>query len=250
MTKKLILNADDFGLCPGVNHGILEAIKEGVVTSTTLMINMPYAEEAIKLAQKNDLNCVGLHLSLTAGEPVSNPDDIPSLVSEEGVFSRDLFNSEEEINLDEVEMELNNQIKKFINNYKSPTHLDSHHHVHLQPQIVEVIIKLAKKYDLAVRVGRKNSSLEVGTELKTTDFFSMDFYGEDKINSDYLKQIINSFPEGTIEIMCHPAKLTSQLCNYTSYNQEREIEYKTLTQSKLKLWLEKNNIKLTNFSKL
>ena len=68
--KKVIVNADDFGLTQSVNRGIVRAYMDGVVTSTTLMVNMPDTLHAIMLAQKYNLNDIGIHLNLTKGETI------------------------------------------------------------------------------------------------------------------------------------------------------------------------------------
>ena len=85
--RRLIINADDFGLAPGVNAGVLEAVAAGVVTSLSVMVNTPaYAEGMRALAGLSRPPSVGLHLNLTAGSPVSPPAGVPSLVGAAGRF--------------------------------------------------------------------------------------------------------------------------------------------------------------------
>ena len=69
---KLIINADDFGLSKSISDGIIEGIKAGYITSTSVMVNMDYAEYAIKEAVKNNIDCIGLHINFTVGKPVIN----------------------------------------------------------------------------------------------------------------------------------------------------------------------------------
>lgn len=83
---KLIVNADDFGYSKGVNLGIIEAHRAGVVTSTTTMVNMGGFEHAVQLARETPTLGVGIHLVLTCGAPVSH--DVPSLTDEHGRFHR------------------------------------------------------------------------------------------------------------------------------------------------------------------
>ena len=71
--KRLIINADDFGLSPGVNRGILEAFKDGILTSTTMMVNMEHFDEAVEIAHRHPDLPVGIHLSLLWGPPVARP---------------------------------------------------------------------------------------------------------------------------------------------------------------------------------
>lgn len=84
--KHLIINADDFGLSPGVNQGIAEAYQAGGISSTTVMVNMPGFTDAVRLASLHPGLGVGLHFNLTYGRPVSDPRLIPSLIQADGRF--------------------------------------------------------------------------------------------------------------------------------------------------------------------
>src|SRR5262245_24357839 len=84
--RYLIVNADDYGLSPGLNAGVLAAHREGLVTSTSLMANQPWAAEAVAAAP--DTLGLGLHLNLTAGEPCARAAQVPSLVGADGRFLR------------------------------------------------------------------------------------------------------------------------------------------------------------------
>jgi chitin disaccharide deacetylase len=129
--KRLIVNADDFGYTPGVTRGILRAHKNGIVTSTTVMINMPYAEESLRMAREQapDLG-VGLHLNLTAGTPLSAPNLVPDLVDKNGEFlSREtLLPKLSSIDPGQLACEIQAQAQRFVELMgKPPDHLDSHH---------------------------------------------------------------------------------------------------------------------------
>ena len=80
---RLIINADDFGLSKSITDGIIEGIKGGYITSTSIMANMEYAEYAVKEAIKNNINCIGLHINLTIGKPVLKNSN---LTDEDGIF--------------------------------------------------------------------------------------------------------------------------------------------------------------------
>jgi len=86
--KQVVINADDFGLSPGVNQGILEAFRDGIVTSTTLLVNLPSFDDAVRKARDHPELPVGVHLSLLWGEPASSPADVPTLVDRGGRFPR------------------------------------------------------------------------------------------------------------------------------------------------------------------
>ncbi|MBA7689469.1 Chitooligosaccharide deacetylase [subsurface metagenome] len=91
MDKRIIINADDFGLCDGVNKAVAKAHTEGILTSTTIMVNMPAADEAVKIAKKLPTLGVGVHLNLFEGRPVSKDSRIGRLLDADGRFARSLL---------------------------------------------------------------------------------------------------------------------------------------------------------------
>jgi len=108
-TKRLIVNADDFGLTQGVSRGILEAGRTGIVTSTTLLVNREIPPAQLEELQASGLG-VGVHLNLTLGAPVSSPRRVSSLVDAEGRFIRDAREAAARASTDEARIELGNQI--------------------------------------------------------------------------------------------------------------------------------------------
>ncbi|MCK8816446.1 chitin disaccharide deacetylase [Natroniella sulfidigena] len=248
--KKVIINADDFGLHSSCNQGIIKALTEGVVSSTTLMINLPGAEEAIKLAQQKGIKQMGLHLNLTYGRSISPAKEVPSLVTEEGEFYDQLAELLENKKVAEVKHELRRQIEKFMETDLELTHLDSHHHIHLNSGFKEVVAELAREYELPVRHPNdevKEYFKQVG--VMTTDYFSDDFYGVGA-TLENLKHQLESFSAGTMEIMCHPALADNRLKKTSSYNDHRVRELKILTSDELVEWLKKEGIKIISFVEL
>ncbi len=155
--KRLIVNADDFGLCASVNRGILEAHERGIVTSATVLANAPGFEDAITLARGAPSLGVGIHLNLTWGRPVSHPHEVPSLVREDGTFAFSAWRlpvaiAGGRIALGEVRKEWGAQIARLRRAGIVPTHLDSEKHVHLLPPLFRVVASLAQAEGiLAVR---------------------------------------------------------------------------------------------------
>ncbi|MTI71241.1 MAG: chitin disaccharide deacetylase [Firmicutes bacterium] len=248
--RKLIVNADDFGLTSGCSKGILEAMKNGIVTSTTVMMNMEKAKPSIKLAKKKGIDSLGIHLTLTCGKPLSSPKEVPSLVDEKGNFYKRRHNLFPKMNLDEVKLELTRQIKAFLDTDMKLSHLDSHHHIHMYDELRELIANLAKDYNVALRQPNKETkALLDKLGVKTTDYFSMDFYGEKATLKD-IKQILEVWKEGTLEIMAHPAYVDDDLLNISSYNENRKTELDVLTNKDLLNWLTKEEIELINFKDL
>lgn len=244
ITIKLIVNADDFGYSKAVNLGILEGYKSGVVTSATLMTNMPGAEHAFELMKQNPGLGVGIHLVVSAGKPIR--DDVPSLVDENGNFRKgnDLFLH---LKIKDVEKEFNAQFEKFLSTGISPTHIDSHHHVHRNEAVNAVVLELAKKHNLPVRLTTNNSLDEDRIKIKTTDCFKDKFYGNGLSEEKFLELINVDEKYETIEVMCHPAYVDNILLSNSSYNVQRVKELEILTNPWLKKEIEKRRIKLISY---
>lgn len=221
---KLIVNADDFGYSRGVNYGIIDCHKRGIVNSATMMMNMPGTTHATRLAKENPTLQVGIHLVVTCGKPLLK--DVPSLINENGNFKRlNQIQEDYDINLTDLEREWTAQIEAFLASGLVPTHLDSHHHVHGIKEFHSVIRKLANQYDLPVRLTENR----VEGVKPFTDVFFGDFYGE-TISDDYFNQLPERVADGqTVEIMCHPAYLDNEVMNHSSYNIMRVRETAILT---------------------
>ncbi|MFD4704680.1 chitin disaccharide deacetylase [Gottfriedia sp. NPDC058432] len=226
---KLIVNADDFGYSRGINYGIIDAHKNGVVNSATMMMNMPGVSHAVELAKENPSLQVGIHLVLTCGKPLLN--NVPTLVNEKGNFkSRHEFFEDKNILLDELEREWTAQIEKFLESGLKPTHFDSHHHVHTVPEFLPVVQKLAQKYNLCARRISENALQGIAP---FTDVFLHDFYGEG-VTDDYFDKILTRVQDGqSVEVMCHPGYLDHEILNNSSYAKDRVKE--TLILSAVKL---------------
>lgn len=243
---KLIVNADDFGISLGTNYGILEAHKNGIVTSTTLMVNMDTCEHAVHLAKQNPTLGLGIHFNLTKGYPLTEQ---ISLTSKNGEFFKNYENIVK-VGKDSIEKELRAQLNKFLSYGIEPSHFDSHHHVHLLPNVMDVVEKLAKEYGKPVRKAWYNdlNKREYSPLIKGNDVFG-DFFGND-VTVDSLIEIIKNAKGEVLEIMCHPSFLDPEIYHGSSYNLGRINEYSILTSKKIKDFLRENNIALINFNEI
>lgn len=222
---KLIVNADDFGYSRGINYGIIDAHKHGIVNSATMMMNMPGVTHAVELAHENPKLQVGIHLVLTCGKPLLA--DVPSLVNKNGSFKRiSEFKEQRDLSLDELSREWSAQIEKFLETGLTPTHFDSHHHVHTIPAFLPVVQMLSKKYNLRAR---RFSEDAVEGVPANSDVFLHDFYGEGA-TYDYFENLVTRVHEGqTVEVMCHPGYLDYEIMNGSSYAMDRVKETDILT---------------------
>src|SRR5574344_1685074 len=162
MLKK-IFNADDFGISKGVNAAIAKAYNEGILNSTSLMINQKYAKEAIELSKEMPKLEMGLHINLTNEYPSAKANQIPLLVDKNGKLKNGFVNLfllsllKPKKLAAQVEIEIRAQICKDLCAELSLQHLDSHRHVHLIPVIVKVVRKLQKEFDVPrLRVMNEN----------------------------------------------------------------------------------------------
>jgi predicted glycoside hydrolase/deacetylase ChbG (UPF0249 family) len=244
MIKRLIVNADDFGMTEGNTIGTICTHVDGILTSTTTMMNMPFAEFGLNLAKRYPKLGVGIHLVLTVGRPLV--DGAKSYTDENGDFKRPNTypnNHPENIDIDELYIEWKAQIEKFIAVAgKKPTHIDSHHHVHLLPELQELSIRLAKEYDLPMR--QREQITDHYEYIRCADKMYADLVNYDFVVSEL------SVDEEQVELMCHPAFIDQRLYDMTKYLFPRMKEVELLRSQEIKDFIKDNNITLINYSDL
>lgn len=226
---KFIVNADDFGLNHEVNMAIVEAFEAGYISNTTIMVNMPGFEEAVELAEKHGFfNCVGLHLNLFEGKPLTDPIK-DTFFMEDGydgqMTSRKIFHelpSTYKFILQNkvgraLAVEAEEQMKKYRNAGFSEMHMDSHGHSHTLWSVYQYISPIAKKYGfrtmrLSLNYGRKRSlpimaykkifNTMVQKKFKTTDYFTstdeFSYLCENQLSD------IRKLDNRVYEVMIHP----------------------------------------------
>lgn len=245
----LIINADDFGYCPAINMGIVESYQQGILSSTTLMAGMPGFDQAVTLAKENPGLGVGVHLTLTCQKPVRN--DVPSLVDEKGNFHNiKFYEGNFSIDRDELYNEWKSQIDKVIASGIKPDHLDSHHHVHTVGHMSEIFEQLATEYNLPVRGNYHTSS-----RIKSANYFfsTFDSLGQTKeIWKPYdvhnLVEDVQTF--GSVEAMCHPGYLDTEIIEGSSLTTNRTYTMRELKDSRYKELFKEKSITLGTYADL
>lgn len=246
--KKMIVNADDFGMTEANTIATILAHTDGILSSTTLMVNMPYADLASRLAKKHPDLGVGIHLVLTVGRPLV--EGAKSFTDENGNFRRP--NSYEDhhphADLDELYTEWKAQIEKFIEIMgRKPTHIDSHHHVHSQPWHMEVTMRLSKEYDLPVRLCPEQYPEDYPYQKAP---MIRGFY-EDQATLDYfMTNQYGLWDHPVVEVMCHPSFVDERLYTMSSYAIPRIKELAVLRSPELKQWVKDNGIELISFKNI
>jgi predicted glycoside hydrolase/deacetylase ChbG (UPF0249 family) len=249
--RNLIVNADDLGWTDGVNRGIVEAFHHGIVTSTSLLANGLAFAEGVEAALSTPGLGVGVHLNLSDGPPIADPESVASLLNDDGHFAGGpesllLRRARGGLLLSEVEAEWDAQIQKVRDTGINPTHLDGHKHVHMLPGLFEIALRLAKRHQIgAIRVSleasplrtalasgsNKNSAtiMKQGVQARGLKLLARDareLAARAGIStSDYfcgiaqtgeltlagVQQLVKSLPDGTTEFMCHPGYADEQL---------------------------------------
>jgi predicted glycoside hydrolase/deacetylase ChbG (UPF0249 family) len=249
--KNLIVNADDFGWTEGVNRGIVEAFRNGIVTSTSLLANGTAFAEAVELSRTAHGLSVGVHLNLSDGAPVAERETVTTLLNHKGEFAGGpesllLRRARGGLLLDEVEREWDAQIQKVRDAGIEPTHLDGHKHVHMLPGLFEIALRLAKRHAVgAIRVSLEESSLRAalssggkqrggvvmkqGVQARGLKLLARDAREEagrariatadyfcgiaqtGELTREGVEQLLKSLPEGTTELMCHPGYVDEAL---------------------------------------
>lgn len=274
MKKRLIVNADDFGESPAVSEGILFGHENGIITSTTVLINLPGAAYQVWEAYwKHPRLGMGVHLTLTEGRPLLPVERIRSITEGRPDFPvrEDLMARLEQLDFGEVEQEWTAQIELFITAAgRAPDHLDSHHYVsNMHMELFGITLKLAQKYGCAVRaaclvadendpdnppIGHAGNlpalkKMLSASKVPHPHYFQHSFYDEE----DYagtLRRILENLPNGTTELMVHPGRVDDVLLERSSYNLQRQKELDALTEPGLKDWLASLGVKLIHFGDL
>ncbi len=278
--KSVIINADDFGLSPGVNRGILSAFREGILTSTTLLANMSAFDDAVAIARDNPDLPVGIHLSLVWGRPVSDPSGIPTLVDREGRLPRSagalgMRTMLGRVSVDQMQTEFASQIRKFLDAGLTPTHVDTHKHIHVLPGVARALVSAVREFGIhKVRFPRERSPGARGRRcsasgkskraviallcrraeaelapLKTTDHF-VGIADSACLDTDALSFILRNLDDGVTELMCHPGYVDDEMKRYVAHPARREIELNALRDSEIRDYTESGSCRLMHFGDL
>lgn len=221
---QVIINADDFGFSRGINYGIVDSYAEGITTSTTLLANGEAFDHAVALASEYPEMGVGVHLNLTKGAPIiANAQTI----STKGHFHpRDYVIAHvKEFDLNEVFAEWKAQIEKVTDAGIKPTHLDSHHHVHMLEPLNKVILSLALQYEIPIRDHFEGSHAVLHTDQLIDMKFASET-GHEQMSADALEKlddilILLTKEDQSVELIVHPGYLDATVMRETSLQLER-----------------------------
>ncbi len=229
--RYLIVNADDFGLCEGVNRGIIAAAKHGIVTSASLMVRQPAAETAAAWARRHPELSLGLHL------------DLAEWIYRDGAWLKlyEVVPADDEI---AVRREVTRQLAVFrALAGRDPTHLDSHQHAHRREPVRSIVLEAASRLGIPVR------DCTPGIRY-CGDFYGQTAEGEtlpDALTVQGLERILTDLTSGVTELGCHPGYCQEL---QSVYRLEREAEVNVLCAPQTRHVLTALGIKLCSFSTL
>jgi len=197
--RGLIVNADDFGLSPGINRGIAQAHRNGILTSTSLLVDAPFSGDAGAISAQMPQLTVGLHADLSAALAESDAERAAAVCVRE----------------------LDRQIARLRSlTGRPPTHLDSHHDAHRRQDLIDSFVRFGEHHGLRVREHCGSSYMSA-------------FYGRwggrthlEHISVAGLERLLRASDDDLIELACHPGYCDASL--RSSYRREREAELRTL----------------------
>jgi hopanoid biosynthesis associated protein HpnK len=286
--RRLIVNADDFGLTQGVNRAIVEAHGHGVVTSATVMANGPAFEDAIERAKSTSRLSLGCHVVLVDGMPVLGGGKTSTLSDKkahDGRFHQSLNSFvlravSGRIDADEIEAEATAQIRKLQARGIAVSHLDTHKHTHIFPQVLRPLLRAARACGVpAIRnpfgplhlsilakhpsVWKQFSKVTVLSGLGRTFRRSVSDAGlltpdgtvgivaTGTLNDRLFESIVDSLPEGTWELVCHPGYNDAELGSIrTRLRESRAVELRLLTSPEAREILARSEVRLISYRDL
>jgi len=258
--RLLIINADDFGRSHASNEATLRTLKEGVVSSTTLMVPCPWALHAMQMLSEHPDISFGVHLTFVCDVshyrcgPLTSRDKVPSLVDETGFFSMEEHSAQwlAQVKLSELEVEFRAQIEAVLAASLKPTHLDWHC-LCGRADIFEMTIKLAKEYGLAVRVFDRSTGEALQQKaLPTNDHDVLDSYRLDIVEkSAWYARALRELPCGLSEWAVHPALGTPEMQAIEPESwQVRQTDFDFLISQKAREIIEQEGIVLLSYKPL
>ena len=281
MGRSLIVNADDLGWSTEVNVGIIEAHTQGVVTSTTLMTTMPGSQDALDRLRDCPALGIGVHLTLTAGQPTSPDASVRRRLAPRGTFPNSLSGLLGRARTSKrwrecAETELAAQIEWVLKNGLKPDHLDSHKHMHVVEPFPEIVAGLARRYGIRcvrttcerrrVRLGyvpamarlRRGLLLRWGSRaervfagaglIQPETLFGIEDTGRPSLTR--FKAFLESCEADSVEWMVHPGNREERPTAPTRLLESRSAEKMMLTDPELRDIIATCGFQLVRFEEL
>lgn len=282
--KRLIVSADDFGMSPGINAGILRAHREGILTAASLMVNGGAFADAVEIARAHPALGVGLHLVLVQGKACAPPADIPGLVGPDGMFPmQPIWNGFRYFFApgmrEQLRREIVAQLDKFASTGLPLSHVDGHLTVHVHPTVLSILLECAERHRIrairlpreplptALRFDRSHLARKLfeGTVFAALSRWALPrieaarllhadrMYGLHQtghVSERYLLDVLGQLPPGVTEIYCHAGLPDEEARRWRPADYESELELAGLTSPRVRAAVEAGGIELVSYRKL
>lgn len=245
---RLILNGDDFGFSRAVNAGMIDCFEMGVMTSCSMMVNMPGAKQAAELMKHYPKLSVGIHLNLTVGKPLTQ--NLKTLIKEDGTFNKANLKQSEHVDIEEIRRELQAQMDLFIAlTGQLPTHLNSHHGIEQIKGGEQVVCELSQKYHLPVRrffTLPEGNHPNIDFEIPLMKFKMGERSQPSDLTELFTAEEIDS--DAIYEFALHPGYVDYDVMEISSLNVGRAYDAHVFLAEETKDWLKNHpQIQLTGY---
>jgi hopanoid biosynthesis associated protein HpnK len=259
----VIFSADDFGMSPAVNRGIVAAHRDGVLTNASVMVNGAAYADAVAQARAHPRLGVGLHLVLLQGRATVPPADAPALVEAPGVFSNNPVGAGLRYFFTprlrgQLEREIRAQLEKFLSAGLALSHVDGHLNIHMHPTVLDILLRVAPQYRIrAIRLPREPLRISLRLDnrerfrklVESVTFTALTAWARRRlavhgirhpdqlfglhqsghVTEAYLLGVLQRLPPGVTEIYCHAAMLDAEARRWRPAGYESEAELAALT---------------------
>lgn len=280
--KVLLVTGDDFGYCQSINNGIFEAYKNGILRNVSLIAAGEGFDHAVQILKQNPGLAAGVHITLVASKPVSDPGNISTLCDTSGYLPVDYFRFAAKLfsgrfKMVDIEKEITAQVELVVNNGITPTHIDSHQHVHILPHVRDIFIQTAKKFSIpfiripkeqidraSVKDYRPVQLLKYALTIPLIDSlkkrvkksnlqYCKYFHGlmvSGKMSQPRLLNILKNVRPGINELMCHPGYPPPSNDPAHRWGYLWDTEREALTNKETLAFLESETIHICNFNEV
>ena len=267
--KYLVVTADDLGLAKSINEGILKACREGIVNSVSAIPTGEAFADALKIIKDLELKEIGAHLALTETKPLLNSS---KCYKNHNLFFKDVLFGKADPG--GIRRELEAQLELLKTAGVKITHINSHEHIHIIPEILDIFISLAKEFNIpALRYPRRdrpvrpfniidlykksalsyfsgrNARLFKDSGLYYTDHF-LGLLDAGRLNEDLLIEMLGGLKDGVTELVCHPGFLSPEVIDRYKWHVGAEGELFALTGWRAKNAIKNNGIRPITYGEL
>ncbi len=278
------MSADDFGLSPGVNAGIIAAHRDGILGDASLMVSGAAFEEAVELARATPTLAVGLHLVLVQGRASATPSEVRGLVDAAGMFRRSpvvtgfryFFSPGIRA---QIEREVRAQLERFTRTGLPLSHVDGHLNIHMHPTVLAILLELAPTYGIrALRLPREPLAISLRLDrrsrfrklLEAATFRALTAYARPRVAASglrypdqmfglhqsghvteaYLLGVLAALPPGITEIYTHAALVDAEARRWRPADYESAAELAAITSPRVRAALAAGGIERISYRDL